>query len=205
MAIRSGIHGSGPGGQLTAYEVSAAEWVESFLSGELRGDGGQQVAASGGIAVHGDAVMAASGSLELRNPLAAELAREQPGVYANALKNGPPPSLWPGGDLPAYVAGGGIDPSQLLAIPWPARPAAARNPTRAYEMLEAYGRADDPNEIAMALSEFGDDPVVTNYRARFSRWRTAGMTDNQVGDSIFGPNDGRDLAPEPQANRFGTA
>jgi hypothetical protein len=167
------------------------------------------VAASGGIAVHGASVMAASGSLELRNPLAAQLAREQPAVYASALStNGPPPSLWPAGDLPAYVNGGGIDPTQLLALPWPCRPAAARDPGRAYSLQETYGSATDENEIKLALAEFGDDPLVLDYMRRFSRWRTSGMTDGQVSDALFaGPNDSRDLAPEPQpqSNRFGTA
>lgn len=84
---------------------------------------------------------------------------------------GRPPSLFPEGDLPSFTASG-IAASQLLRVPWQARPAVARaSAADAYALLSSYAGPDGAAMAewdAMPGGPLHDD--VSEYSRAYERW-----------------------------------
>jgi len=179
-----GIRGTGPGGTLTEFEQQTAEWVGEHILG------GQVASASTFVTAAG-------------NPLVAKVVSEAPGVFAAALGNGSPPTLFPGGDLPD-ATDSGVPPSTLMRLPWPARWPAMRltRPSQVYDMINEYDGMTPADAETAALREYGGDIDNSAYAAAVVKWRLGGMTDAQAADSIFGPDP--QGAPAQNSNRFGT-
>jgi hypothetical protein len=200
--VINGIHGSGAGGQLTPHERETADWMGRYLSGEMRGEGGQSVAASGGVAVHGASYGGAGFVTAAGNPLVSEIMSEAPGVYAEAAAAGPTPTLFPFGDLPD-ATDSGVPPATLMKLPWAARWPAMRltRPSHVYDMIAEYAAMTPADAETAALRKYGGDVDNSAYRSAVSKWRLGAMSDQQVSDSIFGPDP--QGAPEQNSNRFG--
>jgi hypothetical protein len=77
------------------------------------------------------------------NPSLAALQVENPAVYKLAIAGGPAPTMFVGGDLPAFTASG-LDPAILNSFPWQMRHGAAAEPSAAvvYGWLEKFAEDD---------------------------------------------------------------
>jgi hypothetical protein len=113
-----------------------------------------------------------SGPAYGRNPLVEALARENPAVYQLASAEGPPPTLFPTGDLPPFTASG-LDPQFLLSLPWQARHPVARAPSlaEAYELVDQLAGEDGELEAALRFAATADN---TAYESRVWRWARGG-------------------------------
>jgi hypothetical protein len=103
------------------------------------------------------------------NPLAEAIRNTNPLRYDRVIAIKTPPKMFAGGaaDHPAFTASG-IDPEQLLKLPYGVRHAAAAEPdiTKVYALFEQYA------EGVMLLSS---DPVINHpglddARARLKDW-----------------------------------
>ena len=126
------VTGTGVGGRIRPADVRAAA--------------PSAAAAAASVAPTGDGYR--------RNPLVDDLARRNPAVYSAASAEGPPPTLFVSGDLPPFCASG-LDPAELLKVPWRARHALAAAPT-----------------IAAAYAIMDRSPGRTERRKRPSRTAT---------------------------------
>ncbi len=105
------------------------------------------------------------------NPL---VAQAQVGkVYASAVEasGGSAPTLFRGGDLPAFTASG-VSPELLARIPWTARHAVATEPdrSRVLEMFETLSGPDGP----LVASEYASHLGNKEYTDRVIAWQQAG-------------------------------
>lgn len=151
------------------------------------------------------------------NPLAEHYRQTDPAGYARAVKYaGPPPTLFPSGDLPVACASG-MDPARLKAVATVARPAiqAVKDLSRAEQMLDMYADED------MAMLDYGPSVDWQSYQAGFAEWKLNGdmgaaaaaraarerqvaaaggvraeadLTDDEAYDALFGPGDRRKAA-----------
>jgi hypothetical protein len=78
-----------------------------------------------------------------RNPMVDDLRQALPQLYAMAVKDGPPPTLFASGDLPVMTASG-LEPFKLMQLPWYGRHRAAAEPDRAKLMALFEDAAEDP-------------------------------------------------------------
>jgi hypothetical protein len=109
-----------------------------------------------------------------RNPLVDDVLETSRRVYACALSTGEPPTLFPGGDIPASTRSG-LDPQLLLDAPWTARHAIAAAATRAEaaELLDLVSGPDGPeNARAFALDRHEGS---RDYKMRVESWYRAGI------------------------------
>jgi 2-oxoacid dehydrogenase-like protein with E3 subunit-binding domain len=111
-----------------------------------------------------------------RNPLLEDLQKSDGTTYARAVRNNadvPPPTLFAGGDLPVMCASG-IDPSELMRLPWVARHPAAAEPDRGkvaaiFEACAGDGQ-DAWNQAGLiGLNHRGN----RDYTARMKTWAEA--------------------------------
>ncbi|MFY1656906.1 hypothetical protein [Micromonospora sp. WMMD1274] len=132
---------------------------------------GQLVHASTPGSTQGGA--AAGGRTRPGNPLVEHLAAAAPTEYHAACQVRPAPTLFEGGDLPAFTASG-IDPAMLARVPWQARHAIAATPdrARAAAMIE-----DMSGEEAETLAQLyhGSDAANRDYVLRVQQWRSDGL------------------------------
>jgi hypothetical protein len=101
------------------------------------------------------------------NPLVDDLRRSDPTLHRLASAEGPPPSLFSGGDLPMTTASG-LDPAILARVPWMARHAvaAARTSAEAYRIVEDTSGPDGE----LHAHTYADHPGVRAYEARVRNW-----------------------------------
>jgi hypothetical protein len=101
------------------------------------------------------------------NPLVDDLRRTHPSLYAVALGEAPPPTLFASGDLPVYTASG-VDSAILASIPWMARHAVASAETtaEAYRIIEAVSGPDG----VLSAHLYADHPGVREYENRVRAW-----------------------------------
>lgn len=107
-----------------------------------------------------------------RNPLVDDL-RQTSGstVYAEAAKfGGQIPTLFTSGDLPVATSSG-LDPRELLRVPWYGRHAVAAAPT----LAEAQDLIDDLSEPGHLRDEYEATEGVRDYRARVEQWALGGV------------------------------
>jgi len=102
------------------------------------------------------------------NPPLEALKVEQPGVAEAALRGGPAPTLFVGGDLPAFTASG-LDPAVLNNFPWQMRHAAAAeaNPATVYSWLQEFTK-DGMHDIS--------HPGLHSFMSRITDWATTSGT-----------------------------
>jgi hypothetical protein len=105
------------------------------------------------------------------NPLV-EQARQEPGgqqVVDAASKRTPPPTLFSGGDLPPFTASG-IDPQELLTVPWFARHAVAAIDSKdeARELIDVYSGPD--GDVAARSDRADQHPGNHAYQHRVNDW-----------------------------------
>lgn len=115
------------------------------------------------------------------NPLLEDLRQANPELAAAAEANRPPPSLFEsGGDLPPFTASG-IDPSEVLRVPYVARHAVASAETaaKALQILEDAAGLD-LDDVAGQYGTAG----LHGYRARMHTWSVDGMTDDMLSDAV---------------------
>lgn len=107
------------------------------------------------------------------NPCIDEAVVTSRNTFRAALVNGPAPTMFNGGDLPAATRSG-LDPKELMRAPWMARHAIAEAKTlpEAVELLEMVSGPDGVDNAAML--ELGHNPGVRDYQARFQHWLTEG-------------------------------
>jgi hypothetical protein len=115
-----------------------------------------------------------------RNPLVDEARRTRAQASLQAAADAP--TLFHSGDLPPFTASG-IDPENLLRVPWQARHAVASAPTtaQAFELLERY--TDDP--VAAAFEQGGSFANAA-YQQRVNEWAVSKMTEDELYDATFG-------------------
>jgi hypothetical protein len=96
------------------------------------------------------------------NPLLDDLRQSQPANFAAASAEAPAPTLFESGDLPPFTASG-VDPQQLVRLPYTLRHAAAGT--------------SDPAVLLGYVEDYGNDPTAVlphqgleSYKARLSRW-----------------------------------
>jgi pyruvate/2-oxoglutarate dehydrogenase complex dihydrolipoamide acyltransferase (E2) component len=107
-----------------------------------------------------------------RNALAEEARQANPALYALASATEPAPTLFASGDLPPFTASG-IDPRELLRLPWRARHAAAQEQERAavhriFEACTSSGLTHD--DVDLIASEWGGTVGNAEYRQRIRNW-----------------------------------
>jgi hypothetical protein len=151
--------------------IRAAKRAADSRREDAGGQGARRVAAS----TAGRVAAATSSDLTgmyARNPLVAQTQVEQR-VYASAVEasGGQAPTLFRGGDLPAFTASG-VDPSLLLHLPWTARHAAAAQPDRAVvlDMFENLAGSAGP----VMAAEYEAHPGNKEYAERVIAWQQAG-------------------------------
>jgi hypothetical protein len=86
--------------------------------------------------------------------------------------DGPQPTLFAGGDLPAMSVSG-VDPAMLSRLPWQARPAAARAETRGevFDMIERYTGPDGNTAAELDAMPGGAlYDSLADYRAAVDAW-----------------------------------
>jgi Pyruvate/2-oxoglutarate dehydrogenase complex, dihydrolipoamide acyltransferase (E2) component, and related enzymes len=149
-----------------------------------------------------DDVLAAAGKLEHRaptrfamprtpsrgaayalNPLADRIRAQAALDPAQPAPRSLPPTLFAGGDLPAWTASG-IEPSALLDVPWQARHALAEAPTRA-AALAIRDQCSGPDAADTAVIFYGDHPGNTDYGDRIAQWQVQGLSDGQLANSAL--------------------
>jgi hypothetical protein len=116
------------------------------------------------------------------NPIAAAARAQRPAQVAAAQATGlSEPTLFHSGDLPPFTASG-IDPAQLLTVPWQARPtvAAAASQAEAYQLLQEYS---GPESEEIAAVEFAE--VERDLQKRYDAWLTAGLPEEQLYDRLY--------------------
>jgi hypothetical protein len=109
------------------------------------------------------------------NPLVDE-ARHSPSgrrAIAAAEKRAAAPTLFTGGDLPPFTASG-LDPQELLKVPWYARPAlaAVESKEEALELLAVYAGPD--GDVAAQADRVAGHPGVADYVGRVRDWLAEG-------------------------------
>jgi len=122
-----------------------------------------------------------------RNPLVAAAYRDRPGEAVQAASRGPAPTMFTGGDLPAFTASG-VDPRVLLQVPWNARydVAAETSAAKVFQVVEEFNGCP-PDEAEAMASTLGLDrnKGVDAYKARVRDWLVYGLTDTQLYDAMF--------------------
>jgi hypothetical protein len=103
------------------------------------------------------------------NPLAEAIRSTNPLRYDQVIAIKAPPKMFAGGaaDYPAFTASG-IDPEQLLKLPYGVRHAAAAEPdiTRVYAMFEQYAEG-----VPLLSSDpVMDHPGLVDARIRLQTW-----------------------------------
>jgi len=165
-ARRRGVHlasvqGTGAGGRVTTTDVRNAAPTASPQAAAPTAPSGRTCQT--GSRFSRDTVI----DLDLygRNPLLDDLRQTVPAVYAAAMREGPPPTMFGTGDLPPFTASG-IDPQQLMRVPWFARheAAAATNPGTVLAMIE--DAVTDPDGVLFQATTAG----ATEYVERVSAW-----------------------------------
>ncbi len=117
------------------------------------------------------------------NPLLTAARGHTPDRVVRASAQGPAPTLFPSGDLPAFTASG-IDPKALMAAPWQARHAIAAAPTTA----EAYRLLDDysgPEGAVAAELEQGHHPGNQFYAGLMRAWLADAATADETYAQLF--------------------
>jgi hypothetical protein len=111
------------------------------------------------------------------NPLV-EDARQSTGAYASAIRESAPPTMFADGDLPVFTASG-VDPRELLKVPWYARHAVAAAPSAA-TVLEAIEHfAHDAIDWEGKYQHNG----ALDYTTRVSTWLVGRSRANDVYDN----------------------
>jgi len=111
------------------------------------------------------------------NPSLEALQVEQPGVATAALRGGPAPTMFVGGDLPAFTASG-LDPAVLNSFPWNMRHGAAAesNPAKVYKWLQQFAE-DGMHDIP--------HPGLHDFQSRMNVWaRTSGINKTATPDAL---------------------
>lgn len=106
------------------------------------------------------------------NPYVDQLAASDPAAVTAAMAaNSTPPTLFAGGDLPAYCASG-LDPAGLTAVPWYARHAVAAATTvdDARFLIEFYSGPDGLVHAGETQRHVGN----RDYETRIWEWIGAG-------------------------------
>lgn len=101
------------------------------------------------------------------NPALEAIRVENPHVVDAALRGGPAPTMFVGGDLPAFLASG-LDPAVLNSFPWQMRHgvAAEPNPSTVYNWLQQFAE-----DNAYNLEHSGHH----DFMSRLQTWaRTSG-------------------------------
>jgi hypothetical protein len=110
-----------------------------------------------------------------RNPFVDQV-RQSPtdSGYVAAAAAGTPPTLFESGDLPPFTSSG-IDPSELMRVPWYGRHsvAAAATTSQAYEMIEDMSGEDG---LVYALSTYRHHRGNQEYESRVTDWLIRGAT-----------------------------
>lgn len=115
-----------------------------------------------------------------RNPALDDLRERVPAVVAIALREGPPPTLFPSGDVPPYVASGN-PPAELLKLPWKLRRAAAKASAREWARLfNEYSKGIVGADAMAELDPAANDPANGEYLALVSSW-ASGFTHAAAG------------------------
>jgi hypothetical protein len=111
------------------------------------------------------------------NPLV-EDARQATGAYTVAIRESAPPTMFADGDLPVFTASG-IDPRELLKVPWYARHAVAAAPSAAtvFEAIEQF--AQDPMDWQGKYQHGG----AQEYATRVRTWLVGRSRANDVYDT----------------------
>jgi hypothetical protein len=162
----------------------AAQFAEAVAVGaKLGAPLSAAVAAPSGSSRAARTVPAGSSTVDpiyARNPLVDEARRTRSQASLQAASDAP--TLFHSGDLPPFTASG-IDPDNLLRVPWQARHAIASAATtaQAFELLERY--ADDP--VAAAFEQ-GGSLANADYQKRVNEWAVSKMTDAELYDATFG-------------------
>jgi hypothetical protein len=154
--------GTGVGGRITAGDVRAAAGLPREAPRPRQRT--SPVASLQSVAartVNVPSVWNGGGGVNIdpfaRNPLVDDARQAVPATYQAALREGPAPTLFAGGDLPLWLASG-ADPQLLLELPWQVRHAAAQADGREFAaVLEAYTGPD-----AAELASMGWGPRGTS-------------------------------------------
>lgn len=89
-------------------------------------------------------------------------------IFHEAMAGGPPPTMFPGGNLPAYIASG-LDPKILLTFPWHMRHAVAQHSDAA----EIVRWSQDPELADKELKS----PALADYTFELEQWaKKSGVT-----------------------------
>lgn len=117
---------------------------------------------------------ARSGPEYALNPLVDELRAHPQGgaVLCSSTGAASTPTLFESGDLPPFTASG-MDPRNLLSVPWFARHAiAAAGPAEAYQLLQDASGPD--GLVAASLDDrFTGHPGNADYQSRVTSWMNA--------------------------------
>lgn len=104
------------------------------------------------------------------NPDIDDLRAASPAVYDIASREAPVPTLFPGGDVPAYTASGN-PPRDLLKLPWQVRHAAAKADAAEWARLfREYAKGIPDADIGALFDPAAQDPANADYHARVSAW-----------------------------------
>lgn len=145
---------------------------------------------------------AAAVAMNSSNPLVDGHRASNPTLTARAMRNSPPPTLFPTGDLPAFTASG-VDPQALLQVPWQVRHAVARasTTTEAYAMLDQYGGPDGAHLVG---DDVATEPANREYERRVQEWIGAAMTEDEVMASLgYAADDEAKAARRDPAVQYG--
>lgn len=126
------------------------------------------------------------------SPLVDDYRQASPGTASIADREGPPPTLFRSGDLPAVTASG-VAPELLRLVPYTARHALAAEPDRATVARILEEEADNPDFRL-------DHPGLEDYQRRVSDWASgrARITRNPAtaaGDDVYQQLYGGTLPP----------
>jgi hypothetical protein len=109
------------------------------------------------------------------NPLLEDLRQLDAQWAAAAERTATPPTLFDSGDLPPFTASG-LDPTELLRVPYGARHALARAGRE-----EALRLVEDAAHLgAEAAQTLYAGPEVHAYAERMRRWAVDGMPEDQL-------------------------
>lgn len=104
------------------------------------------------------------------NPAVDDLRAASPAVYDIASREAPVPTLFPGGDVPAYVASGN-PPRDLLKLPWQARHAAAKADGAEWARLfREFAKGIPDADLGVLFDPAAQDAENADYLARVSAW-----------------------------------
>lgn len=105
------------------------------------------------------------------NPALDDLRAQSPEVVTMALRtDGPAPTLFPTGDLPAATASGN-PPAMLTRLPWRLRHAAAKADASEWaRLLNEYSRGIPDADLLAEFDGAAQDPANDDYIARVTAW-----------------------------------